>query len=210
MNRRMHMNPEQKSCESFVTGMLENNYFHVTSDPGKIFACETLLKRDNDKFKETLKNSTTKQLLLDIKNLGKWQNEVTESIYGGMVPSCVKFIDEKIKEIEFFLQEQERHEMEQEDYRSETSPKVQKVKKEKIPSTIKKLVWNIHIGEDVGKSKCTCCKSTDITQMSFHCGHVIAESKGGKTIVSNLAPICQNCNSSMGTKNMKEFMDTLK
>ena len=85
----------------------------------------------------------------------------------------------------------------------------EKVKKN-IPSTIKKLVWNIHIGEDIGKSKCTCCKSTDITQMSFHCGHIVAESKGGKPIVSNLAPICQNCNSSMGTKNMKEFMDTLK
>jgi 5-methylcytosine-specific restriction endonuclease McrA len=25
-------------------------------------------------------------------------------------------------------------------------------------------------------------------------------------IVSNLKPICQNCNSSMGTKNMDEFM----
>ena len=37
--------------------------------------------------------------------------------------------------------------------------------------------------------------------MSFHCGHIIAEAKGGETIVSNLKPICQNCNSSMGTTN---------
>jgi ribosomal protein S27E len=52
-----------------------------------------------------------------------------------------------------------------------------------------------------------CCKSTDISQMSFHCGHIIAEAKGGKTIVSNLKPIC---NSSMGTTNMKDFMNSLK
>ena len=79
-----------------------------------------------------------------------------------------------------------------------------------IPSTIKKLVWNTNVGESIGKTKCTCCKSTDITQMSFNCGHIIAEANGGKTNVSNLKPICQNCNSSMGTKNMNEFMLSLK
>ena len=83
--------------------------------------------------------------------------------------------------------------------------------KKKIPisAAMKKLVWNKHIGEEIGKSKCLCCKSTYITQLSFHCGHIIAESKGGDTIVSNLMPICQNCNSSMGTKNMNDFMKTL-
>ena len=85
-----------------------------------------------------------------------------------------------------------------------------KKKKKTISSTIKKLVWNTNIGEDIGKSKCMCCKSTDITQMSFHCGHIVAESNGGETIVSNLKPICQNCNSSMGIKNMEEFMKSLK
>ena len=83
------------------------------------------------------------------------------------------------------------------------------VKKQTITSTIKKLVWNMHIGEEIGKAKCVCCKSSYISQMSFHCGHIIAESKGGEMIVSNLRPICQNCNSSMGNKNMEEFMKTL-
>ena len=85
-----------------------------------------------------------------------------------------------------------------------------KTKKKSISSTIKKLVWNTNIGEDIGKAKCLCCKSTDITQLSFNCGHIIAEANGGDTIVSNLRPICQNCNSSMGTKNMNDFMETLK
>jgi hypothetical protein len=85
-----------------------------------------------------------------------------------------------------------------------------KKKKKTISSTIKKLVWNTNVGEDIGKTKCMCCKSTDITQMSFNCGHIIAEVNGGDTIVSNLKPICQNCNSSMGTKNMNDFMLSLK
>ena len=85
-----------------------------------------------------------------------------------------------------------------------------KIAKKKISAAIKKLVWNTNIGEEIGKSKCMCCNSTDITQMSFNCGHIVAEAKGGKTIVSNLKPICQNCNSSMGTTNMNDFMKTLK
>jgi len=95
-------------------------------------------------------------------------------------------------------------------------PKIQKikikepVKKKNISSTVKRLVWNTNIGESIGKSKCLCCNVTDITQMSFHCGHVIAEINGGETIVSNLKPICQNCNSSMSTKNMNVFMLALK
>lgn len=85
-----------------------------------------------------------------------------------------------------------------------------KKKKKPISATIKRLVWNTNIGEDIGKSKCLCCNSTDITQLSFNCGHIIAEANGGDTIVSNLKPICQNCNSSMGIKNMEDFMKSLK
>ena len=84
--------------------------------------------------------------------------------------------------------------------------KEKKKKKKPIPATIKRLVWNTHIGEEIGKAKCLCCKITDITQLSFNCGHIIAEYNGGQLIVSNLKPICQNCNSSMGTKDMNEFM----
>lgn len=86
---------------------------------------------------------------------------------------------------------------------------VQKRKKS-IPSTVKRLVWNKYIGEEIGKSKCLCCGLTDITQMSFHCGHVISEHNGGKIEVSNLKPICQNCNSSMGIMNMDEFIKLFK
>jgi len=111
------------------------------------------------------------------------------------------------KEQEKLKKEQEKLKKEQEKLKKEQE---KKKKKKSISATIKKLVWNINIGEEIGKAKCLCCNSTDITQMSFNCGHIIAEANGGETIVSNLKPICQNCNSSMGTKNMDDFMKTLK
>jgi hypothetical protein len=88
--------------------------------------------------------------------------------------------------------------------------KVKGAKKKPINATMKRLVWNTNIGENIGKSKCVCCLTTDITQLSFNCGHIIAEANGGETIVSNLRPICQNCNSSMGIKNMDDFMESLR
>jgi 5-methylcytosine-specific restriction endonuclease McrA len=84
------------------------------------------------------------------------------------------------------------------------------VKKKAIPATVKRLVWHKYIGEDKGKAKCVCCNTTDITQLSFHCGHVVPEAHGGEIIVDNLRPVCQNCNSSMGTMNMNDFKQTYK
>jgi hypothetical protein len=75
-----------------------------------------------------------------------------------------------------------------------------------IPKAIKMLVWNKYIGEEYGKGKCFCCNVTEIRQMSFHCGHILSVADGGGTTIDNLRPICQSCNSSMGTTNMIEFM----
>lgn len=75
-----------------------------------------------------------------------------------------------------------------------------------IPLTLKRKVWDHWIGEDIGKTKCLCCKLSEITQMSFHCGHIIALSKNGDTNCNNLKPICQSCNSSMGNMNMNIFI----
>ena len=87
---------------------------------------------------------------------------------------------------------------------SKAKPKP-KYKKQTISLALKKLVWDEHIGLDIGRTKCVCCKTSEIIQISFHAGHIIAESKGGKTDVSNLKPICQNCNCSMGSINMDDF-----
>lgn len=81
-----------------------------------------------------------------------------------------------------------------------------KYQKKKITHAVKLACWNTHVGELVAKTKCLCCKQVDITQHNFHCGHVTAECKGGTLEVSNLRPICNVCNTSMGSTNMFEYM----
>ena len=80
-----------------------------------------------------------------------------------------------------------------------------KLKKKSIPKVVKDLSWNKWVGEDVARTKCLCCGVNEIKMSSFHCGHVIAESNGGKATVDNLRPICSACNLSMGTENFEEF-----
>ena len=82
-------------------------------------------------------------------------------------------------------------------------------RKQRIPAAVRRLVWNTYIGEERGNALCVCCNTTYISQMSFHCGHVVSEYHGGKVEVSNLRPICQNCNSSMGKRHMVDFMKQL-
>lgn len=82
-----------------------------------------------------------------------------------------------------------------------------KYKKKSIPLVLKRKIWDYWVGESVGKTKCPCCKLSDITQMNFACGHIIPESQGGNLTVQNLKPICGSCNSSMGTQNMHDFIN---
>ncbi len=82
--------------------------------------------------------------------------------------------------------------------------KVRQAKKN-IPKKLKTEVWNQYVGEDIGSTLCLCCNKTKITQSNFHCGHILAEANGGTTHISNLKPICAQCNLSMGIKNMNDF-----
>ncbi len=81
------------------------------------------------------------------------------------------------------------------------------VRRKKIPKAIRTLVWNKYIGSDITAAKCMCCKEEKISMNNWHCGHVLAEAKGGDTTINNLRPICAPCNSSMGTKSMNEFTE---
>ncbi len=87
-----------------------------------------------------------------------------------------------------------------------TNEKTKLTKKKSIPLILKRNVWNKHIGEAIGKTLCLCCKLTEITQLNFSCGHIISEFNDGKLKLDNLKPICVSCNSSMGTKNMDDFI----
>ncbi|ATZ81251.1 D5 family helicase-primase [Bodo saltans virus] len=83
------------------------------------------------------------------------------------------------------------------------------MKKKAIPKALRIAIWDKYFDEYIGKAKCKCCNLTDITQLKFECGHIIAESHGGNTDINNLIPICNDCNKSMGVKNFFDFKKSL-
>ena len=83
-------------------------------------------------------------------------------------------------------------------------------KSKKIPSAVRKIVWNTYIGKDNTTGKCLVCSSEDISHTNFECGHVKSRVNGGDVTVDNLRPICGNCNKSIGGNDMDEFMDKFK
>ena len=85
-----------------------------------------------------------------------------------------------------------------------SSPLLLPYKKKAIPQRLRMQVWNNFIGDSI-VGKCYICTTNQIRIDSFHCGHDIPESKGGQPILSNLKPICAQCNLSMGTMTMIEM-----
>lgn len=81
--------------------------------------------------------------------------------------------------------------------------------KSKIPIGVKTQVWNKEFGISIGEAKCPVCNINIINQMNFECGHIIAEANGGQVTIDNLRPVCNKCNTRMGTKNMNEYKNAL-
>ena len=77
----------------------------------------------------------------------------------------------------------------------------------KIPNKVRIDSWNKNIGEDIGSVLCICCATSKITQNNFHAGHINAKSRGGKNTVENILPICAQCNGSMMTENMGDYIN---
>lgn len=80
------------------------------------------------------------------------------------------------------------------------------IKQDNIPAALENTVWNLYIGINNITPYCFCCKLEPITRANFHCGYVVAKKNNGSMRISNLRPICGLCNSSLGTKNMINFM----
>lgn len=70
-------------------------------------------------------------------------------------------------------------------------------KKERIPTALREQVWLRQMGRVFeGKCPTTWCTNR-ITVFDFESGHCSPESKGGKTVLENLIPLCSRCNKSM-------------
>ena len=80
------------------------------------------------------------------------------------------------------------------------SKRLANLRKTKIPKAVRSQVWITFIGKRF-LHKCTVafCKNI-LNPFNFEVGHNIPFSKGGKTIIGNLRPICSQCNKSMGDR----------
>ena len=125
------------------------------------------------------------------------------------IDNLQKTIDEQRQLIQFLTQENQMLKSKlvnvSFNITSNNKVKTNKSKKKNIPHAVKVKCWNTHVGELVPKVNCLCCDNVSITQHNFHCGHIIAETHGGTLDINNLLPICNVCNSSMGSMNMNEF-----
>jgi hypothetical protein len=83
-------------------------------------------------------------------------------------------------------------------------PAKKKPKKEKITLAMREQIWKKYIGRTID-CPCPVCQTRVIGMTDFSAGHVIAEATGGSTDVSNLVPICGNCNSRMSTENLFDY-----
>jgi len=83
---------------------------------------------------------------------------------------------------------------------------VVKKKKEKIPATLRNVVWCKYFGTE-GSGQCYCCGVERISKANFAMGHVESEANGGTLHISNLRPVCTLCNSSMGKTNLYVFKE---
>jgi 5-methylcytosine-specific restriction endonuclease McrA len=71
--------------------------------------------------------------------------------------------------------------------------------KKKIPTALRQQAWIKQFGVVEYKCPVTWC-SNKLTPFSFDAGHNIPESKGGKTSIENLIPVCRSCNLGMGNR----------
>ena len=88
---------------------------------------------------------------------------------------------------------------------SDTAGKIKKGK-EKIPATLRNVVWCNYIGSENTTGLCYCCGVERISKANFAVGHVKPEALGGTLHASNLRPVCTLCNSSMGKTDMYDFI----
>jgi hypothetical protein len=165
-------------------GMLDN-YRYKTLLSSQSFVEDTFDKVISI-FRNNYNNLEMNILMNYIKNKVKEEPKLKEDEIINKVKKEVKEVDKK------------------ED--KEEKPKKISKKKEKIPVAVRKIVWNTYIGKDNKSGKCLCCDSEDISNTNFECGHIKSEKNGGEVNIENLRPICGNCNKSIGSNNMDEFM----
>jgi len=80
-------------------------------------------------------------------------------------------------------------------------------KKQTIPVSVKNGSWDKYVGAHIGEALCIVCNMTKINSKCFDAGHIVSEHNGGSVTLENILPICHQCNLSMSTMNMNEYVN---
>jgi len=75
--------------------------------------------------------------------------------------------------------------------------------REKIKKATRREVWNKYLSYCLIGKFYSCCRDIDYDTFdydTFECGHVKVVFYGGSTSVSNMEPICGQCNREMGLR----------
>lgn len=76
----------------------------------------------------------------------------------------------------------------------------------KIPPSVRRAVWDTHVGKTERRARCACCGIAELDVVGhWECGHVVAHARGGPATVANLRPVCRLCNAAMGTEDMRAY-----
>lgn len=82
----------------------------------------------------------------------------------------------------------------------------QRARRRRMPSCIRSIVWNRYVGLHNQYGYCFVCREELVTKRNFHVSHVVSVANGGNDHIDNLRVCCSNCNESIGSENMKTFM----
>lgn len=80
-------------------------------------------------------------------------------------------------------------------------------KKKTIPVVLREQVWRKYFKNSLD-GLCPIC-TNKISFANHDCAHILAESQGGSTDITNLRPTCGKCNKSMGTMHLNDFKDKI-
>ena len=143
--------------------------------------------------------------------------EIVEELYNDTIKSTDRIRSNKVSNKNKLIELLKKENDQLKDEITSLKEEIEELKKQipkkfirkQIPKAVKRAVWNKHIGEELGNGLCKCCNKTNITQLTFHCGHITAVTNGGTNHMDNLLPICQLCNNSMYQTNLFEFQKDL-
>lgn len=85
--------------------------------------------------------------------------------------------------------------------RPKSTPVKQYNLRPRIPKDIRKEIWRIYAVDE----RCFCCLEP-LLETKYEAGHIKPYAHGGSDTVDNLRPICFDCNRSMSSLHMYEYM----